>query len=164
MYMYSTLVTLLSARSMRIDLVSVAPYSSAIAAFHSPSLSKSVPTSSVCHHCLCEEFLPSLFVLNYKAPTLNFMSASSLSLWVLWKSCISCIHYNWEMGVGNQWIKLGRWKLGLGSWNYGKWEFRNIGEMGALEHRRLGYVVLTPKILWDQKLVDCCLGSLCEEK
>jgi hypothetical protein len=23
---------------------------------------------------------------------------------------------------------------------------------------------LTPKIPWDQKLVDCCLGSLCEEK
>jgi hypothetical protein len=22
---------------------------------------------------------------------------------------------------------------------------------------------LTPKIPWDQKLVDCCLGSLCEE-
>jgi hypothetical protein len=23
--------------------------------------------------------------------------------------------------------------------------------------------VLTPKIPWDQKLVDCCLGSLCED-
>jgi hypothetical protein len=23
---------------------------------------------------------------------------------------------------------------------------------------------LTPEIPWDQKLVDCCLGSLCEEK
>jgi hypothetical protein len=23
---------------------------------------------------------------------------------------------------------------------------------------------LTPQIPWDQKLVDCCLGSLCEEK
>jgi hypothetical protein len=23
---------------------------------------------------------------------------------------------------------------------------------------------LTPKIPWDQKLVDCCLGSVCEEK
>jgi hypothetical protein len=25
-------------------------------------------------------------------------------------------------------------------------------------------VLLTPKIPWDQKLVDCCLGNLCEEK
>jgi hypothetical protein len=25
-------------------------------------------------------------------------------------------------------------------------------------------MALTPKIPWDQKLVDCCLGSLCEEK
>jgi hypothetical protein len=24
--------------------------------------------------------------------------------------------------------------------------------------------LLTPKIPWDQKLVDCCLGNLCEEK
>jgi hypothetical protein len=24
--------------------------------------------------------------------------------------------------------------------------------------------ILTPKIPWDQKLVDCSLGSLCEEK
>jgi hypothetical protein len=24
--------------------------------------------------------------------------------------------------------------------------------------------MLTPKIPWDQKLVDCCLGSMCEEK
>jgi hypothetical protein len=24
--------------------------------------------------------------------------------------------------------------------------------------------LLTPKIPWDQKLIDCCLGSLCEEK
>jgi hypothetical protein len=25
------------------------------------------------------------------------------------------------------------------------------------------YYCLTPKIPWDQKLVDCCLGSLCED-
>jgi hypothetical protein len=25
-------------------------------------------------------------------------------------------------------------------------------------------MTLTPKIPWDQKLVDCCLGNLCEEK
>jgi hypothetical protein len=24
-------------------------------------------------------------------------------------------------------------------------------------------IILTPKIPWDQKLVDCCLGSLCED-
>jgi hypothetical protein len=26
------------------------------------------------------------------------------------------------------------------------------------------FTSLTPKIPWDQNLVDCCLGNLCEEK
>jgi hypothetical protein len=34
----------------------------------------------------------------------------------------------------------------------------------AVSHRDdTDWVGLTPKIPWDQKLVDCCLGSLCEE-
>jgi hypothetical protein len=37
---------------------------------------------------------------------------------------------------------------------------QNINLFGV----RYAGVGLTPKIPWDQKLVDCCLGSLCEEK
>jgi hypothetical protein len=45
------------------------------------------------------------------------------------------------MGVGNQWTGLDKWRLGLGSWDSRRWEVGNVGEMGVLEHRCLGYVV-----------------------
>jgi hypothetical protein len=50
----------------------------AMASFRSPSLSRFVPAFAA--YCLFEELIPSFFALNYGAPTLDFMSDSSLSL------------------------------------------------------------------------------------
>jgi hypothetical protein len=34
----------------------------------------------------------------------------------------------------------------------------------TIHHKKQDTAALTPNIPWDQKLVDCCLGSQCEEK
>jgi hypothetical protein len=46
------------------------------------------------------------------------------------------------------------------------WNYQRTLEVNILfkEEKPFSIEVLIPKIPWEQKLVDCSLGSLCEEK
>jgi hypothetical protein len=49
-------------------------------------------------------------------------------------------------------------------WKYYVWvDAKHFLSVIQMNIELWNFTILTPKIPWNQKLVDCCLGSLCEE-